>query len=64
MNPSPCDEQWKIGHMRERYLKLNYLRPSRRMSCIVMSFKVHKIEIFFGFNFEICIISLLVMSKY
>jgi hypothetical protein len=23
--------------------------------------KVHKIEIFFGFNFEICIISLLVM---
>ncbi len=26
--------------------------------------KVHKIEIFFGFNFEICIISLLVMSKY
>ncbi len=27
-------------------------------------FKVHKIEIFFGFNFEICIISLLVMSKF
>ncbi len=26
--------------------------------------KVHKIEIFFGFDFEICIISLLVMSKY
>ncbi len=25
--------------------------------------KVHKIEIFFGFDFEICIISLLVMSK-
>ncbi len=25
--------------------------------------KVHKIEIFFGFDFEICI-SLLVMSKY
>ncbi len=24
--------------------------------------KVHKIEIFFGFDFEICIISLLVMS--
>ncbi len=26
--------------------------------------KVHKIEIFFGFDFEICIISLLVKSKY
>ncbi len=26
--------------------------------------KVHKIEIFFGFDFEICIISLLVTSKY
>ncbi len=26
--------------------------------------KVHKIEIFFGFDFEICNISLLVMSKY
>ncbi len=26
--------------------------------------KVHKIEIFFGFDFEICTISLLVMSKY
>ncbi len=26
--------------------------------------KVHKIEIFFGFDFEICIISLLVMTKY
>ncbi len=26
--------------------------------------KVHKIKIFFGFDFEICIISLLVMWKY
>jgi hypothetical protein len=26
-----------------------------------VSLKVHKIEIFFGFDFEICIISLLVM---
>jgi hypothetical protein len=26
--------------------------------------KIHKIEIFFGFDFKICIISLLVMSKY
>jgi hypothetical protein len=27
-------------------------------------FKVHKIEIFFGFDFEICINSLFVTSKY
>ncbi len=26
--------------------------------------KVHKIEVFFGFDFEICIVSLLDMSKY
>ncbi len=30
----------------------------------MLSLKVHKIEIFFGFDFEICNISLLVMSKY
>ncbi len=29
-----------------------------------VSLKVHKIENFFGFDFEICNISLLVMSKY
>ena len=29
-----------------------------------MALKVHKIENFFGFDFEICIISLLVMAKY
>ncbi len=29
-----------------------------------VTLKVHKIEIFFGFDFEICIISLLVMLKY
>ena len=31
------------------------------MRCVL---KVHKIEIFFGFDFEICIFSLFVMSKY
>ncbi len=34
----------------------------RSLTCL--SLKVHKIEIFFCFDFEICIISLLVMSKY
>jgi hypothetical protein len=29
-----------------------------------VSLKVHKIQIYFGFDFEICIFSLLVMSKY
>ncbi len=33
-------------------------------SILPRNLKVHKIEIFFGFDFEICIISLLVMSKY
>jgi hypothetical protein len=34
----------------------------RRISTTVAGpLKVHKIEIFFGFDFEICIISLLVM---
>jgi hypothetical protein len=32
--------------------------------CYFYFLKVHKIEIFFGFDFEICIISLLVMWKY
>jgi hypothetical protein len=30
----------------------------------VNSLKVHKIEIFFGFDFEVCIISLLFMLKF
>ncbi len=36
----------------------------RMLSMRYIILKVHKIEIFFGFDFEICIISLLVMSKY
>ncbi len=35
-----------------------------RLVGVVTLLKVHKIEIFFGFDFEICIISFLVMSKY
>jgi hypothetical protein len=31
---------------------------------LLLLLKVHKIEIFFGFDFEICKISLIVMSKY
>jgi hypothetical protein len=36
----------------------------KTLSWVYLPLKVHKIEIFFGFDFEICIISLLVMSKY
>jgi hypothetical protein len=34
------------------------------LNALTMRLKVHKIENFFGFDFEICAISLLVMSKY
>jgi hypothetical protein len=34
------------------------------MSCGPVSLKVHKIEIFFGSNFGICVISFLFRSKY
>ncbi len=48
-------------------LKRKY-RPVAPMAniyvCFLYGLKVHKIEIFFGFDFEICIISLLVMWKY
>ncbi len=43
---------------------LRQLRPVRRKGVAFLvkeALKVHKIEIFFGFDFEICIISLLVM---
>jgi hypothetical protein len=42
-------------------LELTLRKGEDKINC---SLKVHKIEIFFGFDFEICIISLLVMSKY
>ncbi len=40
------------------FILANFLRGNK------IRLKVHKIEIFLGFDFEICIISLLVMSKY
>jgi hypothetical protein len=41
-----------------------YIHWLRAVAEFMDPLKVHKIEIFFGFDFEICIISLLVMSKY
>jgi hypothetical protein len=41
-----------------KLLNIELIRPEMK------PLKVHKIEIFFGFDFEICIISLLVTSKY
>ncbi len=43
-------------------LGLNKYLDTKAFVCFPL--EVHKIEIFFGFDFEICIISLLVMSKY
>jgi hypothetical protein len=62
--------QWSAGSG-SRCEKLPTKKKKREeMYCFEMLagfslLKVHKIEIFFGFDFEICIIfSLLVMSKY
>jgi hypothetical protein len=43
------------------HLKVSWANSTEKLASIL---KVHKIEIFFGFDFEICNISLLVMSKY
>ncbi len=48
---------WQISQRLSDYIILMY-------EVRVTALKVHKIKIFFGFDFEICIISLLVMSKY
>ncbi len=52
----------------KRYRILMLIQKSKgidvQMRRLAFGLKVHKIEIFFGFEFEICIISLLVMSKY
>ncbi len=48
--------------MLQVHSQLNILSALLSMRFIVL--KVHKIEIFFGLDFEICIISLLIMSKY
>jgi hypothetical protein len=41
--------------------KLIIVSPTMLYIVDLKQLKVHKIEIFFGFDFEICIISLLVM---
>jgi hypothetical protein len=40
------------------------IKTQNSKCCLYWCLKVHMIDIFFGFDFEICIISLLVMSKY
>jgi len=75
--PIPCQTSYLDSA--KNYSKLNLLlicyetpdldSPKKwsRVKQLIWTFemlKVHKIEIFFGFNFEICIISLLVMWKY
>ncbi len=57
MNNYESWDFWVKIVFKQLFLKLFYL-------LLVFNLKVHKIEIFFGFDFEICIISLLVMWKY
>jgi hypothetical protein len=67
ISSSPCNiiaNSWELGaRVRKEalafYCRWNCLQPHFTGSYL----KVHKIEIFFGFDFEICIISLLVMSN-
>jgi hypothetical protein len=48
----------------EEYCFIRMNDATVRAGLILSGLKAHKIEIVFGFDFEICIISLLVMSKY
>ncbi len=50
--------------LRLRYCPMRNEMSRKYRQSIGFPLKVHKIEIFFGFDFEICNISLLVMSKY
>ncbi len=50
----------KTEWMADNYVKSRQWGPS----CSNEGLKVHKNENFFGFDFEFCSISLLVMSKY
>jgi hypothetical protein len=54
-----CNAHSLMAH--QRVLREN---PSDRKSHTWAPLKVHKIEKFFGSNFEFCVISLLVMLKY
>ncbi len=47
-----------------RTMKTNQLESSQESHSATYCLKVHKNENFFGFDFEFCTISLLVMSKY
>ncbi len=60
----PCVSQHK--HKEPKRMLSVCIRNLRLCSAYILLrfLKVHKIEIFFGFDFEICNISLLVMSKY
>jgi hypothetical protein len=54
-------------HINYEKVKNSKLEPKNSYACVPLtleSLKVHKIENFFDSDFEICIISLLVMAKY
>jgi hypothetical protein len=54
--------EWNVNKSASR-LQVNAPKVKTTF-CYLLTLKVHKIEIFFGFDFEICIIFLIVMSKY
>ena len=66
----PCREKRVVAFpiasysMLDSHLQTESKGASRKAVHAVPILKVHKIEIFFGFDFEICIISLLIMSNY
>jgi hypothetical protein len=56
-----CNHVW----INKPFLKYCFKKHNQKARQMLMApLKVQKIEIFFGFDFEICIISLLVMPKY
>jgi hypothetical protein len=54
-----CNQAIIVRHKRSKPKRFYII--NNHITIIIMILKVHKIEIFFGFDFEICIISLLVM---
>jgi hypothetical protein len=55
---------WFLANFASTYRKTPYCLLQTSSAINLWGLKVHKIEIFFGFDFEFCNISLLVRSKY
>ncbi len=60
ISTAKAESRWGLGVV----LIISLFTLKVALSFFFLHLKVHKIEIFFGFDFEICIVSLLFMSKY